>query len=145
MKESFKKNLFGFQDKKTEHLFRIDYQKKLITQIRIGFIISIIIYLVFYFIDNWVFPELEPILLLNRIAATSLFAFILPFHSPNISNATCRVFSCFLALLPPLASSGNSGCSIFTATTFLFSIRDSSSLQASFPFICAFVSFTPHY
>lgn len=76
MKETLKNILTGFNDRIKEHQFRIDYHKKLITQIRIGFIISIFIYLVFFFIDNWVFRDLEPLLLLNRITASSLFALI---------------------------------------------------------------------
>ena len=77
MNENLKCVLFGFKSPETESLFRLDYFDKLIPQIRIGFVISIFIYLVFYFIDSWVFPDIEPKLLLNRIIASSLFACIL--------------------------------------------------------------------
>jgi signal transduction histidine kinase len=69
--------IYGFEDQDNESLFIKDYYEKLKIQIRIGFLISIFIYLVFFFIDHWVFPELEPVLLINRITVVSLFVFIL--------------------------------------------------------------------
>ena len=69
----------GFYNREIEENFRQDYFEKLKYQIRIGFVISIFIYLVFYFIDNWVFPELEPKLMVNRIIITGTFILILLF------------------------------------------------------------------
>lgn len=69
--------LFGFRDRENEQRFIIDYFNRFKVQVRFGLLISIFIYLVFYFIDINVFPELEPRLIVNRILVTSIFAIIL--------------------------------------------------------------------
>jgi len=69
----------GFYDQDIEEDFRNEYFQKLKYQIRIGIVMSISIYLIFYFIDIWVFPELEPLLLFNRLIVCSIFCFILAF------------------------------------------------------------------
>lgn len=67
----------GFYNREIEKDFQLDYFEKLKHQIRVGFALSISIYLIFYFIDSWVFAELEPQLMKNRIIVCSIFSIIL--------------------------------------------------------------------
>lgn len=76
MKISWKDILFGFVDKRIETQYKEDYFNKFSLQIKIGFLISIFLYFIFYFIDVWVFTDLEPKLLINRIIVCSIFAFL---------------------------------------------------------------------
>lgn len=65
--------IFGFGDPDVEKRFNQDYYNKLIGQIRIGLIISVIIYLSFYFIDSRVLAPIESKLLMNRLIVCGIF------------------------------------------------------------------------
>jgi len=76
MKITWNEILFGFGDKTIETQFIQDYFDRFSYQIKIGLLISISIYLIFYFIDVWVFTAIEPQLLMNRIIVTTAFALL---------------------------------------------------------------------
>lgn len=93
----------GFYDPKIEKDFRHNYFHKLKYQIRFGFVISVFIYFVFYFIDKWVFPELEPALMINRIIVCCIFLLIL---SISFSRVFITYLQLFLLLFGIIATIG---------------------------------------
>lgn len=93
----------GFHDPEIEKDFRYEYFLKLKKQIRIGIVISVFIYLVFYFIDNWVFPELEPRLMVNRVIITSIFAIIFLF---SFTRLIVQYLQCVLLFFGIVATLG---------------------------------------
>ncbi len=76
MSSVWREYFYGFDNPAEEKLFNMDYYRKLIVQIRIGFVVSIFIYLIFYFIDDWVFADIEHGLLLNRIVICTILSLI---------------------------------------------------------------------
>lgn len=95
--------LFGFSDKYKEKRFIIDYFERFKVQVRFGLLISIFIYLVFYFIDFKVFPELEAQLIVNRIIVCSIFSIILVL---SYTKAFARYMQWFLLFFGLVATVG---------------------------------------
>lgn len=103
MKVSLRDILYGFEDREEERLFVFDYFRRFKTQVRMGILIAIFIYLVFYFIDIYVFPELEPHLLINRLFITSIFALI---FGLSFTRYFARYMQCFLLFFGIVAALG---------------------------------------
>jgi signal transduction histidine kinase len=91
--------LFGFRDGYNEKRFIIDYFDRFKVQVRFGLLISIFIYLVFYFIDINVFPELEPKLIVNRLLVSGIFAMILGVSFTKVFARHMQWFLLFFGLV----------------------------------------------
>jgi len=103
IKVSWRDILAGFSDRENEERFINHYFNRFKVQVRFGLLISIFTYLIFYFIDINVFPELEPKLLINRILVTSIFAIILGF---SFTKVFARKMQWFLLLFGLVAAMG---------------------------------------
>ena len=95
--------MYGFQERESERLFQLDYFNRFKKQVRVGLLMSIFIYLVFYFIDIDVFPELEPRLIVNRLLVSSIFAVIL---GVSFTKFFARHLQGFLLLFGVVAALG---------------------------------------
>lgn len=100
---SIKKTFKRLENPEAKKLFLSDYFQQNKHQIRIGLLISTLIYLVFYFIDIWVFPELEPVLLINRIIICSIF---LGFFALSFTHFFERHLQLLLLLFGSIATVG---------------------------------------
>jgi hypothetical protein len=68
------KYTLSFDSDKVEKEFLQDYIKKLLVYVRISFLLAIILYLLFAFLDNYFLPEFADIILFIRVAVVFYFS-----------------------------------------------------------------------
>lgn len=95
---NWKNIVFGFDNKKTEELYKEDYYHKSIVHLRILLVLSAFIFIIYYFLDKTIFPDFINKLLFLRVSIFILYICSILLTYTKIHKKYFQLFSSISAI-----------------------------------------------